>query len=123
VVNFDLPNEPESYVHRIGRTARAGAFARRRSWNFCARLRRPSAWRFPSGKVMTGTTNHSPSVMRVASPRMAQGHRPRNSRREVGVPAKAGDAVGVELKGQRSRIEFQCSTLSFCDSKSAVESS
>ncbi len=25
VVNFDLPNEPEVYVHRIGRTARAGA--------------------------------------------------------------------------------------------------
>jgi ATP-dependent RNA helicase RhlE len=25
VVNFDLPNEPESYVHRIGRTGRAGA--------------------------------------------------------------------------------------------------
>ena len=24
VVNFELPNEPESYVHRIGRTARAG---------------------------------------------------------------------------------------------------
>jgi ATP-dependent RNA helicase RhlE len=25
VVNYDMPNEPESYVHRIGRTARAGA--------------------------------------------------------------------------------------------------
>ena len=25
VVNYDLPNEPESYVHRIGRTGRAGA--------------------------------------------------------------------------------------------------
>jgi len=25
VVNYDLPNEPEAYVHRIGRTARAGA--------------------------------------------------------------------------------------------------
>ncbi|MEM9660392.1 MAG: DEAD/DEAH box helicase, partial [Planctomycetota bacterium] len=25
VVNFDLPDEPESYVHRIGRTGRAGA--------------------------------------------------------------------------------------------------
>jgi ATP-dependent RNA helicase RhlE len=25
VINFELPNEPESYVHRIGRTGRAGA--------------------------------------------------------------------------------------------------
>ena len=25
VYNFDLPNVPETYVHRIGRTARAGA--------------------------------------------------------------------------------------------------
>ncbi|MCK9912517.1 hypothetical protein MXD81_25410, partial [Microbacteriaceae bacterium K1510] len=25
VINFELPNIPESYVHRIGRTARAGA--------------------------------------------------------------------------------------------------
>lgn len=25
VVNFDLPDQPENYVHRIGRTARAGA--------------------------------------------------------------------------------------------------
>ena len=24
VVNYDLPSDPESYVHRIGRTARAG---------------------------------------------------------------------------------------------------
>ena len=33
VVNFDLPNEPESYVHRIGRTARAGAEGM--AYSFC----------------------------------------------------------------------------------------
>jgi ATP-dependent RNA helicase RhlE len=25
VINYDLPHEPESYIHRIGRTGRAGA--------------------------------------------------------------------------------------------------
>ncbi|MBT3721019.1 DEAD/DEAH box helicase [archaeon] len=34
VINFDLPNEPENYVHRIGRTARAGA--KGRAYSFCA---------------------------------------------------------------------------------------
>jgi len=34
VVNFDLPNEPEAYVHRIGRTGRAGAEGR--SVSFCS---------------------------------------------------------------------------------------
>ena len=33
VINFDLPNEPESYVHRIGRTARAGASGT--AFSFC----------------------------------------------------------------------------------------
>jgi ATP-dependent RNA helicase RhlE len=33
VINFDLPNEPESYVHRIGRTARAGAEGT--AYSFC----------------------------------------------------------------------------------------
>ena len=33
VVNYDLPNEPESYVHRIGRTARAGHSGV--SYSFC----------------------------------------------------------------------------------------
>jgi len=28
VVNFELPNVPEDYIHRIGRTARAGATGR-----------------------------------------------------------------------------------------------
>src|SRR5690606_3426734 len=38
VVNFDLPNVPESYVHRIGRTGRAGASGR--AISFCDREER-----------------------------------------------------------------------------------
>lgn len=33
IINYDLPNEPENYVHRIGRTARAGA--RGVAYSFC----------------------------------------------------------------------------------------
>ncbi|MHB1157516.1 MAG: DEAD/DEAH box helicase [Phycisphaerales bacterium] len=33
VINFDLTHDPESYVHRIGRTARAGAAGV--AWSFC----------------------------------------------------------------------------------------
>lgn len=34
VVNFDLPNEPEAYIHRVGRTGRAGATGH--AVSFCA---------------------------------------------------------------------------------------
>jgi ATP-dependent RNA helicase RhlE len=34
VINFELPNEPETYIHRIGRTARAGAEGT--AYSFCA---------------------------------------------------------------------------------------
>jgi ATP-dependent RNA helicase RhlE len=33
VINYDLPNVPETYVHRIGRTARAGKSGE--AWSFC----------------------------------------------------------------------------------------
>ncbi|MFC3712756.1 DEAD/DEAH box helicase [Sphingoaurantiacus capsulatus] len=39
VVNFELPNVPEQYVHRIGRTARAGAAGL--AISFCAEDERP----------------------------------------------------------------------------------
>jgi ATP-dependent RNA helicase RhlE len=34
VINYDLPNEPETYVHRIGRTGRAGASGI--AYSFCS---------------------------------------------------------------------------------------
>ena len=39
VINYELPNEPESYVHRIGRTARAGAEGA--ALSFCDQTERP----------------------------------------------------------------------------------
>nr|WP_321222893.1 DEAD/DEAH box helicase [uncultured Psychroserpens sp.] len=39
VVNFDLPNVPETYVHRIGRTGRAGEFGK--SYSFCSADEKP----------------------------------------------------------------------------------
>jgi ATP-dependent RNA helicase RhlE len=39
VINFDLPNVPEDYVHRIGRTARAGAAGS--ALSFCSEDERP----------------------------------------------------------------------------------
>jgi superfamily II DNA/RNA helicase len=45
VYNYDMPNVPENYVHRIGRTARAGpkaprsASAHRPRWASCRRSR------------------------------------------------------------------------------------
>jgi ATP-dependent RNA helicase RhlE len=42
VINFDLPNVPESYVHRIGRTARAGANGK--AIAFCAPDEHKQLW-------------------------------------------------------------------------------
>jgi len=39
VINYDLPNVPETYVHRIGRTARAGAAGV--ALSFCEQEERP----------------------------------------------------------------------------------
>jgi ATP-dependent RNA helicase RhlE len=39
VINFDLPNEPETYVHRIGRTGRAGQVGA--ALSFCDHEERP----------------------------------------------------------------------------------
>jgi ATP-dependent RNA helicase RhlE len=39
VINYDMPNVPESYVHRVGRTARGGAVGV--AITFCAEADRP----------------------------------------------------------------------------------
>ena len=54
VVNFELPNVPESYVHRIGRTARAGAEGVAISLCDCRGARVPARHRAPDAAVDPG---------------------------------------------------------------------
>ncbi len=95
VVNFDLPNEPESYVHRIGRTARAGAAGT--AISFCgsterAYLRDIERLLKRAVPVCADHPFHSEAIARSskAAPRPAgvrknggrwQEHRPRRGRR------------------------------------------
>jgi len=50
VVNYDLPNQPEIYVHRIGRTGRAGNVGL--SVSFCSRAEQP---RLEAIELFTGS--------------------------------------------------------------------
>jgi len=88
VVNFDLPNVAESYVHRIGRTGRAGASGR--AISFCDRDERPLLTdierfirrRLPSSGTDAGAAAAaSPGAAAAASPASpARQGRPRRYR-------------------------------------------
>ncbi|MGK6352575.1 DEAD/DEAH box helicase [Parapedobacter sp. DT-150] len=58
VINYDLPNEPETYVHRIGRTGRAGASGR--AWSFCDVEEQEYLWQINKliGRQIPITTDH-----------------------------------------------------------------
>jgi ATP-dependent RNA helicase RhlE len=84
VINFELPNEPESYVHRIGRTARAGAAGI--AISFCdatenAYLRQIERLTHAPLVVMQGcpSVDQPPAGRNYALPKSS--HRRRNGRR------------------------------------------
>jgi superfamily II DNA/RNA helicase len=112
VVNYDLPNIPESYVHRIGRTARAGADGV--AISFCdadeapflraieklIRMSIPATSRRTTSRPAQHPTPHRPQVRHAAQGRHApqakqapQGkHAPRGQQRPYARPAGKGHA-------------------------------
>ncbi len=76
VINYDLPNVPESYVHRIGRTARAGAegiaisFCDHEERAYLRDIERLIRMSLPS------TDKHGRTGRRIARPRRAGTRRP-----------------------------------------------
>jgi len=65
VVNFELPNVPEDYVHRIGRTARAGAAGS--AISFCSDEERPFLRDIEKLTRLPLQVVAAPSAMRIAS--------------------------------------------------------
>ncbi len=106
VINYDLPNEPESYVHRIGRTARAGAAGT--AISFCAADER--AFLRAIEKIIRmslpasgeSATHHEPRGKRPAAPSPSRTHQKpyRGSRpQHAQAPAKKRQDQGQEQRG------------------------
>ena len=93
VVNYDLPNVAETYVHRIGRTARAGATGR--AVSLCSRDERPHLiaieklikCRIP---VLAHAASDSPAGAEDETPPAVAPRQPRNTgqRKAPAGPAK-----------------------------------
>jgi ATP-dependent RNA helicase RhlE len=96
VVNYDLPNVPESYVHRIGRTARAGAEGM--AISFCDREERAylrDIERITRQKVPVMEAPEGLTAMPVADDR---GPRPQQAQRQ-GRPGQGRPANGQGRPG------------------------
>jgi len=88
VINFDVPNEPETYVHRIGRTGRAGQLGI--ALSFCSREERPflsAIERLIRARIAVAETPRSlPEV--VAPPAHPDNHRSPQARSEDQRPSR-----------------------------------
>jgi len=100
VINFDLPNVPESYVHRIGRTARAGAEGT--AISFCDREER--AYLRDIEKLIRMTLPSTDG--RTGQPIEAKAEQPARSNRPDGRPDN-GKPKPRNRAGQRRRRRDQ----------------
>jgi ATP-dependent RNA helicase RhlE len=92
VINYELPNEPESYVHRIGRTARAGAGGS--AIAFCDPSERPYLQAIE--RLMRISVPVAPHRLAHAAPTISQrpqparvGGRPQSKRRRGGAERRS----------------------------------
>ncbi len=75
VFNYDLPQDPEDYVHRIGRTARAGAAGDAISFGCEAyAISLPEIEAFIGRKIPVATFDHN--ALMTGMPNAPRSHRP-----------------------------------------------
>lgn len=107
VINYDLPNEPENYVHRIGRTARAGkdgtaySFCAAEDRNFLNQIERITKRRTPHAehKWHSVVAKSAEGVAAKPKPRQGRGGSPRGR----GGSAGRGNARGNGGHGRSAR--------------------
>ncbi len=106
VFNYDLPNEPESYVHRIGRTGRAGragiaiAFCDGAEGEFLRDIEKLTGQEIPvDGDHPWHAPGHAP---RKAEPQRGRG-RPQPRSDAGGQPRRPEDTSGNAFKPKRRR--------------------
>ncbi|MCM2279707.1 MAG: DEAD/DEAH box helicase [Oligoflexia bacterium] len=110
VVNYDLPLEPEDYVHRIGRTGRAGAsgtatsFATRRDRPLLSRIEKilgksiPEIRDFERAEIDESDVEDS-----VELPAGAEVAAPKNGAKSADQPGPKREGEGGERKRRRRR--------------------
>ncbi len=111
VFNFNLPNEPEAYVHRIGRTGRAGATGQ--AISFCSREERGhlrGIEQLTGARIDTSSIPHGlgipeqaviPAGPRTEGPGERRAQKPR--RKSGARPAQSGDRHGPKNGAKRRR--------------------
>ncbi|MFV8393313.1 DEAD/DEAH box helicase [Flavobacterium sp. LB2P6] len=97
VINFDLPNVPETYVHRIGRTGRAGNGGI--AISFCSKDEH-TYWKEIQKliKVDVKTVNDHPYHWHSGSPETAPGSQQKNSNRSGGAHKSRKSEVSKQNK-------------------------
>ena len=94
VVNYDMPNSTEDYVHRIGRTARAGCRGQRRQLSLRRGARHSSGTSSGTSIPCSHARTSRASATRSVSFRMPRGPRVRTSPRVV--RARAAGVAAAE---------------------------
>ena len=108
VINYDLPNIPESYVHRIGRTARAGAagiaisFCDNEETSFLRDIEKLIQMKLPQTERRTAPRNDMPAPHH--RPQQNAGRNGRNGNRRNGQQQRRNGG-GNGHQGQQRRNE------------------
>ena len=119
VINFDLPMTPESYVHRIGRTARAGAegiavtFCDREELSMLREIERLTRQRIPTAKT-TGEfavsdqedQRPAPDQRHAGGPRHQQPHRQRGGSHQRQSSAASKPRVQPIARSSEERLAY-----------------